>query len=60
MPKNGDQRHNTFFAIWPVYALTKYGVPELRWLETVTVQQEYISFSRLDGYWRNIGFIDPV
>lgn len=51
----GETRIKTFFAIFPITIGT-----ETRWLEKVTVEQEYsrIDFDQAPDMWLSIKFID--
>ena len=52
----GDRRIKTFFALFPVRLWWTYNISEIRWLEVVTVEQEY---DYRKG-WVTIRFVDEV
>jgi hypothetical protein len=62
----GDKMTKTFFAWLPIIALNNSGQRELRWLEHITVEKEYIHEGGFINsnewhevkYWKTIKFID--
>ena len=61
--RKGDRRIKTWFAWLPTWCPSNgTGIQETRWLEQVTVEQEYYEsitpFSLCRASWDNVRFID--
>jgi len=60
IPQVGEKRIKRWFAWFPV-TTENYHVSETRWLEWVTVEQNYEGISRNYGivyYWANSSFVE--
>jgi hypothetical protein len=57
-PADGSLRTVCLFAIIPRLVFRNDGSAEIRWLERVTICQEYVNSGRLGGRWVDRHFVD--
>jgi hypothetical protein len=61
IPKQFEKRTRTFFAFFPVtiyHGPRENHIRDTRWLERVTVEEEYWCLSFVSPHWKLLSFVD--